>query len=405
MNMLGDQFTLIALPLLVLHMTNDPLALGLVFALIGIPRAIFILVGGAVVDHYSPQRVLMLTKYVNTVLLGVLGALVLTQRLELWMLYGLATALGLSTAFSIPSATAMLPHALPFDKLQAANGVMLGLRQASMFLGPILAGVLLAVSEHGGAGGVDNKGVGLAFALDALTFAVSAWTLSQVVPHTREQADTAVAERKGVMGLMLGGLRFCWNDKALRICFFYGVAIGFFVSGPMQVAIPVLAVKLQNPAALGILMGAHGGGTLLGMVSGVKLTWRFGNLGSTILVLDCVAGALFIPMGYIGAVWEGSILLLAIGALAGFLQVALFTWIQQRVPLNMMGRAMSLFMFVVVGVGPISASLTGWALRQVSLTQLFVFSGSLLVVIVLIVGATSSMRSITDLQHASSTAQ
>lgn len=60
---LGDQFTLIALPWLVLKLTGDPLALGLVIALMGIPRALLILFGGALVDRYSPKRVLMLTKH------------------------------------------------------------------------------------------------------------------------------------------------------------------------------------------------------------------------------------------------------------------------------------------------------------------------------------------------------
>ena len=98
-SMLGDQFTLIALPWLVLKMTNDPFVLGTVLALIGVPRALFILIGGAFVDRYSPKRVLMLTKYINTLLLGLLAVLVLTGDLRLWMVYCIAAALGVSTAF------------------------------------------------------------------------------------------------------------------------------------------------------------------------------------------------------------------------------------------------------------------------------------------------------------------
>jgi hypothetical protein len=63
---LGDQFSLIALPWLVLTMTGDALAMGLVIALMSIPRALFILIGGALVDRSSPKRVLMLSKYANT---------------------------------------------------------------------------------------------------------------------------------------------------------------------------------------------------------------------------------------------------------------------------------------------------------------------------------------------------
>ena len=59
---LGDQFTLIALPWLVLQLSGDPLALGLVLAVMSVPRAILILVGGALVDRHSPRTVLLVSK-------------------------------------------------------------------------------------------------------------------------------------------------------------------------------------------------------------------------------------------------------------------------------------------------------------------------------------------------------
>ena len=54
-SLLGDQFTLIALPWLVLQLTGDALAMGTVLALAGVPRAIFILLGGALTDRFSPR--------------------------------------------------------------------------------------------------------------------------------------------------------------------------------------------------------------------------------------------------------------------------------------------------------------------------------------------------------------
>jgi MFS family permease len=73
MSALGDQFTAIALPWLVLKLTGDPLALGMIVAMMAIPRAVLILFGGALVDRHSPKRVLMLTKHANALLLGVLA--------------------------------------------------------------------------------------------------------------------------------------------------------------------------------------------------------------------------------------------------------------------------------------------------------------------------------------------
>ena len=151
-SMLGDQFTLVALPWLVLRMTGDTLVLGTVLGLMSLPRAAFILIGGAVVDRYSPKKVLMITKYINAVLLAVLAVLVLTGGLTLWTVYVLAFAIGLATAFSIPSATSMLPHVMQRAQLPAANGVMMGLRQLSMFLGPLLAGLLIVLFGDGPTG-------------------------------------------------------------------------------------------------------------------------------------------------------------------------------------------------------------------------------------------------------------
>lgn len=153
--------------------------LGTVLALISIPRALFILVGGALVDRHSPKQVLMVTKYVNLVLLAALAGLVLAGTLTLWMVYALSLGIGLATAFSIPAGTAMMPHVVARPQLQAANGISLGLRQLTMFLGPLLAGLLIALFGTGDTAAseatrANATGIGLAFAIDALSFAVSA---------------------------------------------------------------------------------------------------------------------------------------------------------------------------------------------------------------------------------------
>ncbi len=51
-SLLGDQFYLIARPWLVLQLTGNPLAVGTVLATAGIPRALLMLVGGALTDRF-----------------------------------------------------------------------------------------------------------------------------------------------------------------------------------------------------------------------------------------------------------------------------------------------------------------------------------------------------------------
>ena len=69
-SLLGDHFALIATPWLVLKMTGDPLALGMVLALEGIPRAIFMLLGGAITDRISPRVIMLVSDGTPKAMLG-----------------------------------------------------------------------------------------------------------------------------------------------------------------------------------------------------------------------------------------------------------------------------------------------------------------------------------------------
>jgi len=399
LTMLGDQFTLIALPWLVLTMTGDTLVLGTVLALMSVPRALFILVGGALVDRHSPKQVLMLTKYVNLALLSLLSGLVLAGVLALWMVYALSLAIGLATAFSIPAGTAMLPHVVPRAQLQAANGISLGLRQLTLFLGPLMAGVLIALFGDGSGSAASATGIGVAFALDALSFGVSAWTLAHVRTLATPPAPAAAAASQAVLASVAQGLAHFWRDAELRTCFLYWSAVALFILGPIHIAVPVLAnsTPALGAAAFGTMLGAHGAGTLAGMVaSGVLPRLRWGSLGLTILAFDAVIGLLFMPMGLIQATWQGAALMLAIGLLGGFMQVRVFTWIQQRVPPALIGRAMSLFMFIFMGLAPVSAAATGWVMKSITLAQLFAASGATLVGLVVVAFALTPLRRVSD---------
>jgi len=396
----------VALPWLVLRMTGDTLVLGTVLGLLSLPRALFILIGGAIVDRYSPKKVLMLTKYVNTVLLAALAVLVLVGGLSLWTVYALAFAIGLATAFSIPSGTSILPHVMPRNLLPAANSVMLGVRQFSMFMGPLLAGLLIALFGDGPSGSAtagvvtDARGLSVAFGFDALSFVVSAWTLSHVRLQALSPAGPAgqSVAHQPVFAAVAAGLRHLWNDRDMRLCFLYWGAVAVLITGPVQIAMPVLATTLNlGAAALGILLGAHGAGTLVGMaVSGARPGLRLGTLGMTMLVVDMVVGLLFMPMGLIGATWQGATLLGTIGVLGGFMQVSVFTWLQRRTPPALMGRVMSMFMFIFMGLAPLSGAFTGWLMRSITLPQLFMGCGGLLVCVALGAMLASPVRHVTD---------
>jgi MFS family permease len=355
----------------------------------------------------------MLSKYANAVLLALLTLLVLnthstltmalsdslsltinmTPHLTLMLIYVLAFCIGLAQAFGIPSGTSIMPRAIAPEHLQAANGILMGLRQLSMLIGPLMAAGLLAFSGNSGGVMTDARGLALAFGFDCASFLLSAWTLSKV---TGLKAQAAAPQ--SVLRSVGEGLRMVWNDVPLRLCFIYWGTVSLLIGGAMQVAIPVLASDLHGASTLGLLMGANGAGMLLGMAAaataGARL--RFASFGTMILLVDALAGMLVMPLGAVHAAWQAALLMLALGLLSGFMQINVFTWIQRRVPPQMMGRAMSIFMFIFMGLAPLSAGVTGWVLTAISLSQLFFGGGIILVVFAALAYLLTPIRNITS---------
>ncbi len=392
----GDQFTLVALPWLVLKLTGDPAALGLVLAAMAFPRAVFMLVGGAVVDRMSPRRVLLGARAVNAACIVILAALVLTS-IQMWMVYLLALGIGLSTAFAYPAGSAILPQLLEPQQLRAGNAAFMGMRQLSMIGGPILAGFVIAWGAHHslaahappGAGGL-----GLAFTIDAASFLCSLGSLAMI----RIGGDAhRPRHTEGVLASIAAGIRYVWADVPLRAFVLYASFVSVFVGGPIQVGLPLLADTRMDlgAASLGILVTAQGLGMLAGsFLSGLGQRLMRGHLGVMVLTIDSLGGLTLAALSQVHATGTGAALLLFTGVLAGIVQIAIITWIQQRVTATMMGRSMSILMFMFMGLGPLSAALAGALLKLISLTALFAIAGGTLTAIALICLAVPQMRSI-----------
>jgi len=127
-SLLGDQFYLIALPWLVLSLTGNPLAVGTVLATAGIPRALFMLLGGALTDRFTPRRLMINSNLARMTLTALLAILVATDLIQLWVLYALALFFGLADAFFFPAQTSIVPKLVDRSQLQAGNAMIQGRR-------------------------------------------------------------------------------------------------------------------------------------------------------------------------------------------------------------------------------------------------------------------------------------
>jgi MFS family permease len=349
LTLMGDTFSLVALPWLVLQMTGSAVALGTVLALQAVPRAVLMLVGGAVADRVSPRVAMLGSAAVRAVLIGLLAALVLAHGVQLWHLYAVALLVGAVSAFFLPARFAVLPGVVADHHLEAGNALLNLNQNVSMFAGPALAGLLVAAA-----------GPGPAFVVDAACFAAASLLLLTVSGRPRPAVETpAPAEAPDLLREIGEGLRYAWDDVGLRAILML-VAVINVATAAMAVGLSVLAHQrfAQGAAALGVLFGAWGAGSVVGVVA-AGLRRAPARLGPLVIL---TVGWMGVAIGLIGVAptLPAAFAVTAAGGLAdGMVSTIGLSWLQRRCDEAVRGRVMALVMLASMGLAPISLALAG----------------------------------------------
>ena len=174
--MLGDGLAVLAIPLIVLDLTRNPLLSGLSAASVTVGYLLVGLPAGVLVDRLDPWRVLIAMDAARTLLFAALYALSAAGVLRIWALFVLALSAGACAVF-FESALVVVVKDLFAAGLMGANSALELASQISLIAGPAIVGLLAAAG-----------GVNLALLADALTFAVS---LVSLVKVTRNRPGSA----------------------------------------------------------------------------------------------------------------------------------------------------------------------------------------------------------------------
>ena len=370
---LGDQFHLVALPWLVLAVTHDPVQLGLVLAAAGVPRAALMLFGGAIADRFSPRIIMLVSDVLRFAITAALVAAILGGDIQVWMIYALAIAFGVVSGFFLPAAEATLPRLLPSAQLEGGNSLMMIANHVASFVGPALAGTIVAVmSGAASATAAGLKGIAAAFAVDALSFLASAVSLWLMRPLPGLGSDTHplhdIAE----------GLRFVGGERMIAWLVAF-IALGnLFATGTVFVGVPVLASQRlpQGAAAFGLIVSAYALGNLVGMIGAGSLPRPSSKTFGLIAVVMFLAfGVVYASFAVVSSTWLAMALMVVAGVGNGYVAIVVISSVQRLSPEKLLGRVMSLIMLAMFGLAPISQALAG-ALVKVSVPTLFLVAGA-----------------------------
>jgi MFS family permease len=130
---------------LVLQLSPDPLALGLVGAFQFGPLLVLAPFGGIAADRWQRRKVLMTTQTCAALLAFTLWILTWTGLVQLWHVFVLALLLGLVNAFDMPTRQAFVSEMVGADRLLNAVSLNSAQFNVSRILGPGIAGGLIAL--------------------------------------------------------------------------------------------------------------------------------------------------------------------------------------------------------------------------------------------------------------------
>jgi MFS family permease len=248
----GSQMTLLALPWFVLTTTGSPGRMAIVFAVESASMAVFGFLGGNVAARLGPRRTMLVADASRAPLVALIPLLHALDALSFPVIVAIAATTSAFAIHSFAAKTSLVPELVGEDErvVSEANALLQGAQRITIFLGPALAGVLIAAI-----------GAANVLLLDALSFAIGFFLVLTLVPPVgRIEQDE---ESRG----LVAGFRFLAKERLLRpwtIAVIVG-DVGWLV---LFVAMPVLVLERfgEDPALLGWIWGAWGLGAVLGNV-------------------------------------------------------------------------------------------------------------------------------------------
>jgi MFS family permease len=357
----GDSLTLVTLLLLINKLVGNSAALAMMVVVVGIPQLTIGLVAGALVDRLSRRTVMIVADVLRAVL--VLGFTLVSSPSQLWILYALGAAQASIGTFFTPARGALVAQVVPGSLLLAANSASQLLRVLVMSFGTLVAGALVS----------SLNAYWPAFALDAVTFLVSATLVSFVV-----ESSAPAAGRKAGPSLVrsfVTGAAYVARSPTLLGMLAVVVAVMLGASSANMLLVPFLINGLHVSA---VWLGTLSAGQTVGMLaSGATLALFASRVAPCALVAGS-AVILGIAMAFIAAVsqaWQLVPILLVVGFAGLPLQASVATMVQTSVPNELLGRVGAAVMSLVGAANIVAVALSGAIADVVGVREFFLVAG------------------------------
>lgn len=355
-SLIGDQITLIALPLVAVTFAHaTPAGVGLLGACLRIPFLLVGLQAGVWVVRIGLAPSMLAADIVRGLAIALVVIAVGVGAADLWLLVIAVSAVGVATVFFQVSYQSFVPEIVPQEDLWHGANTRLTLSESlSLLIGPAVGGLVIGLLTLRGA-----------LVLDVMTYAASVISLALIVVRrasnrTGEPATNArVATRRAVWE----GMRYVSRSPVLRAIMWTGAAynLGAAMFETLLVLFGIQTLH-AGPAEVGLAIGIGGIGFPLGSLLSSRFNSRVG-MGPALIwaAIPSVAGILVSALAFgppALAIVAAGVFIVGIGQ--GCFGVNAVTLRQRYSSPEMRARATAVHRFVSWGALPGGALLGGF---------------------------------------------
>jgi len=320
---LGNWIYLVALNLMVWHLTYSATAVAGIFIVGPIARILTNFVAGSIIDRSNKRNIMIAMDITRGLIVFLMPFMT-----SIWLIYSLLFLANIASSFFGPSSTYYIAKYVQDDDKQRFNALLGTLNSGSFMLGPAIAGVFIAVFN-----------ISIAIWINSVTFFVCAWVISRL-PNIEEEVKGKRVML--TMSVIISDFKMVWHfikqhPNFLKFFMAYQIALMVAFALDSQEMTFIKNNLLASDSLYGVLVSIAGVGAIVGGFLAIALVHKFSiatyiGVGLTCTMLSYTA---FYASSNI---WFATACFITLGVFMAFSNTGYDTVYQKNIPPHLMGR-------------------------------------------------------------------
>lgn len=365
---LADGLLRTAAPLLAISLTDDPVKISLIAAIVMVPWLLFAIPVGGLVDRVDRRKAIATSNAIRFLAVAVIAFIIASDSMTIELLYLVAFIVGVCEVVADTAAQAMVPQILNEAEYESGNSrLQMSETVVADFIGAPTSGFLYAAA------------IFLPFAATSLGFIIAAILVLFIPIQLKSDLTTkplATTSDEKFFASLKFGIKYLYQDKHLFRLVLTTTAIGFAFSASNAIVALFMVKELGlKPAFFGLVLTIQGIGALLGAATTTRWTKHF-KRGDVM-----AAGMLITTLATIALGFSANIYMFtAIATISGYFitiwNILLMSTYQSIIPNELFGRIHGARRTLVWGMMPIG-SIVGGFIARLGLAMPFFIGGAL----------------------------